>query len=66
MMRENVCFIHARVGYSEGPQVPDPSAPEYQDEVEAHMGYWTDLMKSLQEKGKTVYVEPEHGPWPYQ
>ena len=29
-------LIHARVGYSEGPQVPDPSAKEYASDLEYH------------------------------
>jgi hypothetical protein len=28
--------IHARVGYAEGPQVPDPRAPEYANALEQH------------------------------
>ncbi len=32
--------IHARVGYEEGPQVPDPRAPEYRAHVEAHERWW--------------------------
>jgi hypothetical protein len=28
--------IHARVGYAEGPQVPDPRAPEYAAALERH------------------------------
>jgi hypothetical protein len=29
-------YIHARVGYAEGPQVPDPRAPEYAVALERH------------------------------
>lgn len=28
--------IHARVGYEQGPQVPDPRAPEYKNHLKAH------------------------------
>ena len=31
-------YIHARVGYAEGPQIPDPRAPEWQHAVERHLG----------------------------
>lgn len=32
--------IHARVGFAEGPQVPDPSAPEYATDLAAHEAWW--------------------------
>ena len=41
--------IHARVGYEEGPQVPDPRAPEYQRHVTAHEQWW-DLVWDAQER----------------
>ena len=66
MLKKNCDFIHARVGYGEGPQVPDPRAKEYKNEVAAHMMYWTDVMKGMMSRQKVCYVEPEHGPWPYQ
>ncbi|MCG8608379.1 sugar phosphate isomerase/epimerase, partial [bacterium] len=37
---ERTIHIHARVGYGEGPQVPDPRAPEYKTELEAHERWW--------------------------
>ena len=66
LMKENVGFVHARVGYAEGPQTPDPAAPEYQAEVQAHLNYWEIVMRAHITKGKPCYIEPEHGPWPYQ
>ena len=45
MLRDRVWLIHARVGYEEGPQVPDPAAPEYAGEVKCHMGWWEAIMK---------------------
>ncbi|HMI04477.1 MAG TPA: hypothetical protein VK541_18450, partial [Pedobacter sp.] len=32
--------IHARVGYPEGPQVPDPRSPEWQEAVQIHLSWW--------------------------
>jgi len=59
-------FIHARVGYDEGPQVPEPSAKEYQPALEAHEKWWNSIWKSQQSRGdKFTHVEPEHGPAPY-
>jgi hypothetical protein len=55
--------IHARVGYEEGPQVPDPSAPEYQRHVEAHERWWDLIWKSQQARGFAYStVTPEFGP----
>eukprot|EP00052_Salpingoeca_macrocollata_P033841 m.9731 g.9731 ORF g.9731 m.9731 type:complete len:308 (-) comp5631_c1_seq1:51-974(-) len=60
-------LIHARVGYAEGPQVPHPAAPEYRAELEAHMQWWETLWTAINARGdKQLYVEPEHGPAPYQ
>jgi sugar phosphate isomerase/epimerase len=36
--------IHARVGYAQGPQVPDPRAPEYQDALVAHERWWDQIL----------------------
>jgi len=66
MLKERTCFVHARVGYGEGPQVPNPAAPEYANEVKAHMYYWSEVMKGMLENKRVCVVEPEHGPWPYQ
>jgi hypothetical protein len=55
--------IHARVGYEEGPQVPDPSAPEYQRHVEAHERWWDLVWKSQQARGFAhSTLTPEFGP----
>jgi len=61
------CYlVHARVGYAEGPQVPDPSAAEYKDALDAHEKWWNVIWKAQKERGDSfAYVEPEHGPPPY-
>lgn len=59
-------LVHARVGFAEGPQVPDPSAPEYAGEVEAHMSWWAAIWNARAAAGDAVVLaEPEHGPAPY-
>lgn len=60
--------IHARVGYAQGPQVPDPRAPEYQDALKAHEQWWDAIMSHLAnvEGVKQITVEPEHGTDGYQ
>jgi len=66
LLAPNIELVHARVGYAEGPQVPDPSAPEYQNELEAHEKWWQQIWAANAAKGVTVYyVEPEFGPPPY-
>lgn len=55
--------IHARVGFSEGPQVNDPRAPEWQAAVETHLGWWQAIANCHAAEGRTVLtVTPEFGP----
>ncbi|SEM86966.1 sugar phosphate isomerase/epimerase [Paenibacillus sp. OV219] len=55
--------IHARVGYAEGPQVPDPSAPEYATEVALFEGWWKQMIQARAAQGQQfAYVAPEFGP----
>ena len=55
--------IHARVGYEEGPQVPDPRAPEYERHVAAHEGWWQRIWEAQAAAGATVTtLTPEFGP----
>jgi sugar phosphate isomerase/epimerase len=55
--------IHARVGYAQGPQVPDPRAPEYATELAAHEGWWTRIWDSAESRGAgEVSLTPEFGP----
>lgn len=55
--------IHARVGYDQGPQVPDPAAPEYQSALQAHQGWWEIIWRSQQARDyKTTTMTPEFGP----
>ncbi|KAL6070903.1 Xylose isomerase [Balamuthia mandrillaris] len=59
--------IHARVGYAEGPQVPDPSAPEYSTELLRHETWWDQILTTQAAKGmQLMTVEPEHGTDGYQ
>lgn len=64
---EHCEHIHARVGYEEGPQVPDPRAPEYQAHLEAHERWWSLIWAAQEAHGNTVSIlTPEYGPPPYQ
>ncbi len=58
--------IHARVGYEEGPQVPDPRAPQYKAHVEAHERWWDMIWDSQARRGlEFSSLTPEFGPAPY-
>jgi len=66
LIAKNCHLIHARVGYAEGPQVPDPSAPEYSHELASHEKWWSIIWKEQASRGEEVtFVEPEFGPPPY-
>lgn len=59
----NVFHIHARVGYDQGPQVPDPAAPEYGEALLSHERIWQLFWKEqlIQEK-QMATMTPEFGP----
>lgn len=58
--------IHARVGYEEGPQVPDPRAPEWKRHLEAHEAWWDQVWQAQRGKGtERITLTPEFGPPPY-
>jgi len=61
------CYhLHARVGYEEGPQVPEPRAPEWAPHVAAHEKWWDTIWASQQQRGlKVSTLTPEFGPAPY-
>ncbi len=63
---ERCLHVHARVGYEQGPQVPDPRAPEYQLYVDAHERWW-DMIWDAQHKAGRAFstLTPEFGPVPY-
>jgi len=59
--------IHARVGYAEGPQVPNPADPKYLPALELHEQWWDRILARQAAKGvKMMYCEPEHGTEGYQ
>lgn len=63
---ERCLHIHARVGYEQGPQVPDPRAPEYHSHLEAHERWWDMIWDAQKRLGfKYSTMTPEFGPAPY-
>jgi len=60
---QHVHHIHGRVGYAQGPQVPDPRAPEYAAELTAHERWWDGLLGGMRARGfATATFTPESGP----
>ncbi|MCA0457499.1 MAG: sugar phosphate isomerase/epimerase [Chloroflexi bacterium] len=58
--------IHGRVGYEEGPQVPDPSAPEYAAQLAWHEAQWQAIADAHAARGDDMLTfTPEYGPQPY-
>jgi hypothetical protein len=55
--------IHGRVGYEEGPQVPDPRAPEYAPQVAWHEQQWQAIKSArLAANDLSLTFTPEYGP----
>ena len=58
--------IHARVGHTEGPQVTDPQAPEWQEALQQHLLWWDRIIaRKRLNKDKVVTITTEFGPSPY-
>jgi Xylose isomerase-like TIM barrel len=63
LFAERCVHLHARVGYEEGPQVPDPSAPEYARHVETHFQWWKSIWNIQRASGRSEFtITPEFGP----
>jgi sugar phosphate isomerase/epimerase len=58
--------LHARVGYTEGPQVPDPRVPEWKSALEKHFIWWDQVFEKAAKEGKSYFtVTLEFGAPPY-
>jgi sugar phosphate isomerase/epimerase len=67
LVAERCLHVHARVGHAQGPQVNDPRAPEWANELAAHERWW-DLCWAAQERRgmSESSLTPEFGPPAYQ
>lgn len=55
--------IQPRIGYDQGPQVPDPRAPEHEASLIAHERWWNAVWDSMALRGFTEFtMTPEFGP----
>jgi hypothetical protein len=62
----HVRHIHARVGHSQGPQVNDFRAPEHTAALQAHLGWWDEIVRQRRAAGAaSMTMTPEFGPAPY-
>lgn len=61
-----VDHIHARIGHTEGPQVNDPRAPEWESTVKRHLEWWDKIveMKS-RSASRSLTILTEFGPPDY-
>jgi sugar phosphate isomerase/epimerase len=60
---ERALHFHARIGYDQGPQVPDPRAPEFAPAVSAHLRWWRAVWDSQRRRGfDATTFTPEFGP----
>ena len=58
--------IHARVGFPEGPQVPDPRVPEWNAALLIHQKWWNEIITAKQTSGQNIFtITAEFGPPPY-
>jgi len=58
--------LHARVGFSQGPQIPDPRTPEWQDQLNVFLNWWKRIVEARKRDGWDSFtITPEFGPIPY-
>lgn len=58
--------IHARVGFTEGPQIPDPRNPFWKHQVDFFLKLWEQILTYRHSVGTEFFtITPEFGPPPY-
>jgi sugar phosphate isomerase/epimerase len=58
--------VHARVGHTQGPQVWEPTAPEYAEALNEHLRIWDKWVRHMKQSGVSCCtITPEFGPPPY-
>lgn len=63
---ERTRHIHARVGFEQGPQVPDFTLPQYSASLQFHLACWDKVVAHQKKSGRQVLpVTAEFGPPPY-
>lgn len=55
--------IHTRVGHEEGPQVPDPRVPQWENHVKSFEAMWDRIKLAHEKRGDSLLtIDPEFGP----
>ncbi|MCD0486680.1 TIM barrel protein [Pedobacter sp. MC2016-14] len=63
---QHTAHIHSRVGFTQGPQVPDPRAEEWQEALNYHLKCWDKAIVKQKNNGATRFTfTSEFGPFPY-
>ncbi|TKC01534.1 sugar phosphate isomerase/epimerase [Pedobacter cryotolerans] len=63
---ERTAHFHCRVGYPGGPQVNNPTAPEWKEALDFHLQWWDVIVnRHLVENATTLTITCEFGPYPY-
>lgn len=63
---ERTRHVHARVGYTQGPQIADPRSLVYEEAVAKHIHWWDRVVAAaVKNKRKELIFVPEFGPAPY-
>ncbi len=58
--------IHARVGFKEGPQVPDPRHAQWREPFNLFLNIWDRIIEWQSKQGNECFtITPEFGPPPY-
>jgi len=60
-----VDHIHSRIGFPEGPQIPNHDDPQYEAAVQAHFTWCDEVVRIKSEKGEKLTMTAEFGPPPY-
>lgn len=63
---ERARHIHARIGFEQGPQVPDFTHPQYNAALQFHLECWDKVVLNIKSNGKSMLpITAEFGPPPY-
>lgn len=61
-----IAHLHARIGFSQAPQVNDPFAPEWNETLATYVNWWQRILDYRTSKGDRFFtITPEAGPAPY-
>ncbi len=54
--------VHSRIGFQEGPQVPDHRVPEFEKAVTAHFKWWDTIVNTKKQSNTPLTMTTEFGP----